>query len=336
MKTHTLYVKGTHCSACKILIEDIVGEHKGVKNVCVDLNKETVHIETDHEVTPHALAQELGTLLAANKYEISTEKIVEEKDTKSLAVAVPLGFILLALFFALQKLGIVNFGLEGEMTPFTPLLIGVVASFSTCLAIVGGLVLSLSAKAAQNNTSTKSFVYFHLGRIIGFAVLGGVLGALSSVFTINATVHAILGLIVAFVMVILGINLLGVWKFGRRLQLALPRGLFDKLTKIEYGLFAPFITGVGTFFLPCGFTQSMQIAALSSGSFTQGALIMVMFAFGTLPTLSLISFGSLKFGQSQYASYFYKTSGIVVIGLGVIGFLGGLAALGVIAPLFTF
>ncbi len=29
----------------------------------------------------------------------------------------------------------------------------------------------------------------------------------------------------------------------------------------------PIIVGVGTFFLPCGFTQSMQIAALSSGSF---------------------------------------------------------------------
>ncbi len=336
MKTHTLYVKGTHCSACKILIEDIVGEHAGIKNVCVDLKKETVQIETDHEVSPHSLAQELGKLLEANKYEISTEKMTEEKNTKALAIAVPLGFLLLALFFALQKTGFVNFGLDGELTPFTPLLIGVVASFSTCLAVVGGLVLSLSAQAAQNKTGAKPFVFFHAGRLIGFGVLGGVLGALSSVITINPTVHAILGLIVAFVMVILGINLLGIWKFGRRLQLSLPRGVFDKFTKIERGLFAPFITGIGTFFLPCGFTQSMQIAALSSGSFGNGALIMLMFALGTLPTLALISFGSLKFSQSTYAPYFYKTSGVVVIGLGIIALLGGLAALGIIAPLFTF
>ncbi len=336
MKNHTLYVQGTHCSACKILIEDIVSEHKGVKNVCVDLKKETVHIETEHEVNAHELAKELGKLLAPNKYNISTEKIEEEKNMKALALAVPLGFLLLALFLFLQKIGVVSIGLEGEVTPFTPLLIGIIASFSTCLAVVGGLVLSLSAQASQNNSGAKPFVFFHIGRLIGFAVLGGILGTLGGAFTINQTVHAILGLIVSVVMIILGINLLGIWKFGKRLQLALPRGMFDKFTKIENGLFAPFITGVGTFFLPCGFTQSMQIAALSSGSFTSGALIMFLFSLGTLPTLGLISFGSLKFGQSKYSQYFYKTSGVVVIGLAVLGLLGGLAALGVISPLFTF
>jgi plastocyanin len=47
----------------------------------------------------------------------------------------------------------------------------------------------------------------------------------------------------------------------------------------------PLALGGLTFFLPCGFTQSMQIMALGSGSIVRGALIMGLFAIGTLPVL---------------------------------------------------
>ncbi|MBP6911491.1 sulfite exporter TauE/SafE family protein [Patescibacteria group bacterium] len=47
--------------------------------------------------------------------------------------------------------------------------------------------------------------------------------------------------------------------------------------------------GIGTFFLPCGFTQSMQVYTLSTGSFLAGGLTMLSFALGTLPMLLLLS-----------------------------------------------
>jgi hypothetical protein len=51
--------------------------------------------------------------------------------------------------------------------------------------------------------------------------------------------------------------------------------------------------------------------------------------------LGLLSFSSVSFAQSKYAPLFFKSAGIVVIGLGIFALLAGLAGLGVIAPLFN-
>ena len=96
-----------------------------------------------------------------------------------------------------------------------------------------------------------------------------------------------------------------------------------------------FLLGALTFFLPCGITQSMQVAALASGSPVTGALIMGMFALGTLPMLSLLSFGSFRFAHSRYAPLFLQSLVVVVIGFGLFSILTGLAGLGVIPPLVT-
>lgn len=335
MKKHLLHVKGTHCNACKILIEDILIEHKDVSNVSVNLHKQIVEIEGDLEGETHEIAALLNPLLEANKYTLSAEKQKSERDFKSLIMAIPIGLIGLALFFILQKSGLINFGFEGGFTPWTALLIGLVASVSTCLAVVGGLILSLSAKVSQDASTSRPFTFFHAGRIVGFTVLGGILGAIGSAIAINYTVTAALGLFAAVVMIILGINLLDIFQFTKSFQLALPKGFYDKISKIENGFWAPFIIGALTFFLPCGFTQSMQIAALSSGSIFSGALIMLMFALGTLPMLALISFSSFKFAHTKYASLFFKSAGIIVIGLGLFALLAGLAGLGIISPLFN-
>ena len=133
-------------------------------------------------------------------------------------------------------------------------------------------------------------------------------------------------------MIVLGLNLVGVFE---KSTITLPSGIFNFFRKVEHKTIAPFLVGVGTFFLPCGFTQSMQIAALSSGSFISGLLIMLAFALGTLPMLALLSFGSTSFAHSKYAPLFFKSAGVVVIGLGVFALLAGLAGLGIINPLFN-
>lgn len=335
MKKHLLHVKGTHCNACKILIEDILIEHKDVSNVSVNLHKQIVTIEGNLEGETHEIAAMLNPLLEANKFTLSAERQKSERDFKSLIMAIPIGLVGIALFFLLQKSGLINFGFEGGFTPWTALLIGLVASVSTCLAVVGGLILSLSAKVSQDASTSRPFTFFHVGRIVGFTVLGGVLGAIGSAIAINYTVTAVLGLFAAVVMIILGINLLDIFQFTKSFQLALPARIYDRITKIENGFWAPFIIGALTFFLPCGFTQSMQIAALSSGSIFSGALIMLMFALGTLPMLALISFSSFKFAHTKYASLFFKSAGIIVIGLGLFALLAGLAGLGIISPLFN-
>ncbi len=262
--------------------------------------------------------------------------IIEEKKKDDLIwKAIPIGLVFLILFFILQKSGILNLGIGGKTTPTTSFIIGLIASVSSCLAVVGGLILSLSAKVAQDEgskESKKQFVLFHGGRLLGFAVLGGLLGLVGQAVGVSFTFSAILGLIASAVMILLGLNLVGIIKKNK---VALPTGIFAYFRKVEHSTLAPILVGIGTFFLPCGFTQAMQVAALSSGSFTSGFLIMFSFALGTLPVLALLSFGSTSLAHSKHAPLFFKSAGVVVIGLGVFALLAGLAGLSIINPLFN-
>ena len=334
MQKYTFHVSGTHCASCKILIEDVLGEQDFVKNVLVDLKKETVEIETDSEQNAEEIAAVLTSKIKPNGYVLSVEKIDGVKnDDGVIWKAIPIGLGFLVLFFILQKSGVLNLGIGGKTTPVTSFIIGLIASVSSCLAVVGGLVLSLSAKVSQDNVSDKkNFMLFHFGRLFSFAILGGALGALGNVIGINFTFTAILGLIASLVMLLLGLNLIGVFAKNK---ITLPSGMFNFFRKIEHKTFTPIIIGFGTFFLPCGFTQSMQVVALSSGSFVSGFLIMFSFALGTLPMLLLLSFGSASFAHSKYAPLFFKSAGVIVVGLGLFALLAGIAGLGIISPLFN-
>lgn len=336
MNKYIYHVSGTHCDSCKILLEDVLGEQDFIQNARVNLKKELVEIETDSNKSQEEIVGILNEKVKPNGYVFSVEKIIEEKKNDGVIwKAIPIGLGFLILFFILQKSGILNLGIGGATTPTTSFLIGIVASLSSCLAIVGGLVLSLSAKVSQDegsNSAKKPLVLFHAGRLFGFAILGGVLGLIGEAIGISFLFSAILGLIASSVMIILGFNLLGVFKKNK---ITLPSNIFGFFRKVEHATWAPVLIGLGTFFLPCGFTQSMQISALSSGSFMSGFLIMFSFALGTLPVLALLSFGSVSFAHSKYAPLFFKSAGVVVIGLGVFALLSGLAGVGLINPLFN-
>lgn len=333
MNAHVLYVSGTHCPACKVLVEDLLGEQDGVEAVAVDLRQQQITVQTEAPATLEQLIQKWTPVLRPHGYGLSIENPGTKRDHRQLIPAILIGLLVLAGFFAAQRSGILAWDLRQPLTPATAILIGVVASFSSCLAVVGGFVLSLSSQLAQDTRSLRPVMSFHVGRIAGFVVLGGALGLLGQAIAINFTAATLLGLVAAVVMVLLGLNLTGL--FNVMQFIALPRGAFDRLTRIETGAAAPFLLGALTFFLPCGFTQSMQVAALASGSPVTGALIMGMFALGTLPMLSLLSFGSFRFAHSRYAPLFLQSVGVVVIGFGLFAILTGLAGLGVIPPLVT-
>lgn len=334
MKTYEFSISGTHCASCKIFIEDSLNEETFIQNVQVDLEREILRIQTDSIELAEDLAKKMTNKISSHGYLVSTHKVIKEKkDQSGIWTALPIGVLILAFFFILQKTGVLNVGIGGNPTFFTGFIIGLIASVSSCLAVVGGLVLSLSAKISQDKKSdTKTFLLFHTGRLASFAVLGGALGALGGAVGINFTFTTILGILASLVMFGLGLNLIGVFEKN---NIVITSGIFNFFKQIEHKTFAPFIIGFATFFLPCGFTQAMQVSALSSGSFVSGLAIMLSFAFGTLPMLVLLSFGSASFAHGRHASLFFKSAGIVVIGLGLFSLLSGLAGLGIISPLFN-
>jgi sulfite exporter TauE/SafE/copper chaperone CopZ len=318
------FVHGMHCPACEILIEDKLSTVSGITKVKANLITGKVCICEEKEISPELLSKFVEDF----GYKISD---IEQPPLKPNFKELSIGFIVSAsifgLFLLFQKLGLVNLINPKQVTlPFV-FLIGVVASLSTCMAVVGGLVLSLSSNFAKQK-NYMPLIAFHLSRVIGFFILGGVIGLLGSAFVLNGTAYLIMDVVLFAVMVIMGLNLLDIFKFTKKIQLKTPKHLGKNVLKLQNqtGILSAAVMGASTFVLPCGFTQSMQIYSLTTANFFQGALTMFTFALGTLPVLSLISFVSFKIRSK----IFFTASGFLVLMFAIFNFVSGLSGLGII------
>jgi sulfite exporter TauE/SafE len=206
------------------------------------------------------------------------------------------------------------------------------------MAVVGGLVLSVSTNFAKEGDKIKPQVLFHLGRLVSFFILGGVIGSIGAAFQLGLYGTFILSLLVGIIMIILGVNLLDIFHWSKKLQPTMPKFIsrhIFQLKAVNHTL-TPLLLGLATFFLPCGFTQSMQIYSLSTGNFWTGALTMSAFALGTLPVLILLSFGSLAITKQQNKSIFFKTAGLVVLFFGLFNLLNSFTSIGWLPPFLNF
>lgn len=337
-KKYTFYVKGMHCKACTVLIESELKELSEVDSVQASLKTLEVEVSGSFgDKTAEHIAKDLSETIKKHGYELLLEKekhIVKWNDFL-IAGPIALGFILLFIF--LQKIGLVNLVNSSNVTLGTAFVIGLIASVSTCMAVVGGLALSVSANFAKEGSKVKPQMFFHIGRLITFFLLGGIIGTIGASFQLGGTGVFILSFLVAIILLILGINLLGVFPWIKKLQPTLPAFLgkhVHRLKRVNHTL-TPFLIGVTTFFLPCGFTQSMQIYTLTTGGFWLGALTMFFFALGTLPVLALLSFGSLNLSNKN-SGIFFKAVGLIVIFFGILNLVSSLVSIGLISPIFNF
>jgi sulfite exporter TauE/SafE len=244
--------------------------------------------------------------------------------------------IVVAAYSILKQFNIISFstGTEGLVGLGSVLLIGVTASFSSCLALVGGLLLSVSAKWSESRPSATHWqkfaplLNFNIGRLAGYFFFGGLTGLLGQTILMNARTTGIIKVLLALLMVWIGLTILHLVP-KKYCHIPLPK----KFLKRVHGLaeaesrVAPFVLGAATFFIPCGFTQSMQLLALGSGSFVSGGVIMLVFALGTLPALLGISAAS-SFAEGHFGRIFFRFAGIISLLLGIINLQNGLLLTG--------
>jgi len=238
----------------------------------------------------------------------------------------------LALHFNLLSF---NTTTEGAIGIGTILLIGLTASVSSCLAMVGGLLLSVSASWDKNHPKASRWqkmepqIYFNIGRIIGYFVFGGLTGLLGQQLLFSVQATGIMKVLLSLFMIWLGLHILDLLP-KKFCSMPLPAFAVRHLRHLSHSesIFGPFILGGLTYFIPCGFTQSMQLLALSTGNFNEGAFIMTMFALGTLP--ALLGIGVLSaFVQGKAGRIFIMVAGSASLLLGIGGLQAGLNLAGV-------
>ncbi|MEK7172487.1 MAG: sulfite exporter TauE/SafE family protein [Patescibacteria group bacterium] len=322
MKEQKYFVQGTHCASCELLIEKKLLEMSNIKSVEASSAKGEVLIEHEGE-RPNAA--HLNKIFKKEGYTFSEKKIVDEKpaDTSNFINTAAVAVIIVVGFLLLNKLGLqkfVNVSASSSLPAF--LLFGLLAGLSTCVALVGGLMLSMAKQwgevYADKNTAlqrAKPHLMFNAGRLISYALLGGVLGAIGGKLQLSLTFNAGLVIVVSVMMAFLALQMLGVKAF-RKFQITMPKFMtrYAADEKNFQGKYMPFVMGALTFILPCGFTITAQSLALLSGSFLQGSLIMLFFALGTLPVLLFIGFSSAKLVSNQKLSgQFLKVAGLIVL-----------------------
>jgi P-type Cu+ transporter len=333
------HVEGMHCASCVRLIETELRAAPGVSKVQASLAGHTVEVAGDFGDQPAELIlRQLNPLLAQHEFALSLEPARPATRWNEFAIAAPVALALMAVFLFAQRLGVGKLVDSTQMGCGVAFFIGIVASLSSCMAIVGGLVLSLSAYYAQKGERVRPQLLFHAGRLVSFFILGGVAGAAGSIFQFGPFGAMILGLLVGGVMIVMGIGLLKIFPWAARFQAALPAAFGERIHALSARRtrVMPLALGVATFFLPCGFTQSMQLYTLTTGGFFAGALTMFSFALGTLPVLALLSFSTLGARRAGPAGVFFKTAGLLVVFFGLYDILNSLVGYGLMPPIFNF
>ncbi|MDP2910513.1 MAG: sulfite exporter TauE/SafE family protein [bacterium] len=322
IKEHIYFVKGMHCASCEVLIEKKLSALKEIKSVEASAGKGRVLIVYEGEKPS---VDRLNSVFRKENYlffDRSTETAEKKQGGDFFIIAGAALFIIIGFFILKNSglVGLVNVNSISSLPMF--FLLGLLAGVSSCAALVGGLILSMSKQwlemySEKNSTQEKlqPHLMFNAGRIVSYTFLGGVIGAIGSKFQISLTFTSILIVVVSIMMFFLALQMLGVKAF-RKFQFTMPKFITRRIadeTKFQ-GKYMPFLMGVLTFFLPCGFTITAQGLALISGSAVQGALIMLFFALGTLPALLAIGLSAVKFSQKPHlANKFLKVAGVLVL-----------------------
>lgn len=309
--SYNFAVNGMHCDACAIAIPAILQQQIGVVNATADLNKRKALVEMDREITSSDLLtwnkelQDLGYSLIAGETQQQLLKYPGRYYIYAISLAV---IVLLGLSIMMGQPWAQTIQADALSLPGA-FLIGVVASISTCMATVGGVVLAVSS---NTNHKWRTLLSFHSARLFSFFLLGGVLGLIGSWFTYTAFTNLILNLILGIGLGGYALSMLG---------LNLPwQGVFPKLNLVKHqhgGTLMSVIIGAATFFLPCGFTQSMQFAALGSANVITAAGTMLAFAIGTLPVLVGLSLIAKKFVMNKHAVWLIIAVGIILLGFAI-------------------
>ena len=347
MKKINLKVQGMTCSSCEVLIERNLKKIPGVEKVKVSRAKEQAEVECADDVNIQQLqdaVKEKGYMLSLQEsnhdQNNSTNPFIlkdKERYSEIGAVLVVLfaGYFLLTQFDLLPK----SFGVTDNMSYGFIFVIGLVAATSTCLAVAGGLLLAVSSKFNEKNQHLqgwqkfKPHLYFNAGRIASYTLLGGAIGALGSVLTISSGVTGSIVIISSLLMIVMGLQLLGIFPWLNKIQIKMPKFIAHKLYDTSHQGQKPasktssFLFGAATFLLPCGFTQALQLYVLGKGSFMVGALTMLAFSLGTLPSLAGIGAFS-SFAKGNVKKYFMTFSAVLVIVLGIFNLTPGFNLVG--------
>ncbi len=334
-----LDVQGMHCVNCSVAIERRFKELPHVHRVSVDYpgGQAVVGYSDELDVaTLNAAIGEYGYTVSAR--DAARPPADASRNTSVDYAEIATVFLwLVAILLVLHKFQLLPRGpsVSDTMSYGLVFVIGLVASVSSCLAVTGGLLVAVAARYNAANPHLTDLerlgphILFNWGRMLSYMLLGGAVGALGSTLALSPTANGALTILASLVMIVLGLQMLKLFPSLGSVLPTLPKTFAHRIHDLAKRdtRESAFLLGAATFFLPCGFTQALQLYVLAKGDFITGMLTMGAFALGTLPALLSLAFLS-SFAKGAVQKHFVRFAGAAVVLLGFMNIKYGLVLTG--------
>jgi sulfite exporter TauE/SafE/plastocyanin domain-containing protein/copper chaperone CopZ len=313
IRSYKINVYEMTCTSCENRVEKAIKQLEGVINAKASYSGQYAMVEYDDELCS------LNKINAAiKKAGYSTQGSNDYKF---------MGILIVVAAVVLLGLKTSGFDMEAKLANASYAVLFVVGVLTSlhCVGMCGGIMLSQSLSKESKNKfeAIQPALLYNIGRVISYTLLGGIIGALGSVFSLSIVAKSAMQIIAGVFMILMGFNMAGFSTF-RKFHIKLP----FSACKVKNKSGSPFIVGLLNGLMPCGPLQTMQLFALGTGSATKGALAMLVFSIGTVPLM--LTFGALSGLLSKgYTKKILKFSGVLIIVLGLIMGNRGLALAGI-------
>lgn len=272
-----VYVKieGISCSHCLDTIETNLLKEKNI--IKVEFQKNIAIIEYVGKLEKKKIIKLINSLgyLTQESYISDDISLLSDK-VKPVEIIIIL-LIIILVFYLLNK--IIGFNIFNVIPTIDE-------NITYGMLFVTGLLTSIhrvsmcgaiNLLTVINKTTKRSYkkpILYNLGRLISYTALGGIVGLIGRVLTVNKTVTGIIILLAAIVMFLMALAMLGLIPLKKL-----------KLIRHKTVTANPLIIGLLNGLMPCGPLQAMQVYALSTASPIKGAISMFLFCLGTIPLM---------------------------------------------------
>lgn len=251
LKNSVLIVDGMSCSNCESKIERALKKLDGVSSVKASFAEGKVTIDYDENAVK---LNKIIEVIEKLDYKVLSKPqpvkgiLNNPEFRKSITQILGIGVVIFALYFIIKNTIGFNFipAVDQSMSFGILFVVGLFTSLH-CVAMCGGINISQCInRAAPLDKKVVSGMFpsllYNAGRVVSYTIIGGIIGAIGSVFNFSGMTKAVISLLAGLFMVIMGLNMLNTFAFLKRFTIRMPR-FISNIADNNNSRFGPFIVG---------------------------------------------------------------------------------------------
>lgn len=228
MKDIIIKIDNMTCSACEAKIETKLKKKDGIIEVKANHSTGIVNLSYDEEkIKKEEIISEIERL---------HYNVVEENNKNENYKVFGILVILIAIYFIIKNTVGFYFipKIDQSMSYGMLFIVGIITSLH-CMAMCGGINIS---QCVGNKVSTSTggikeklqpSLLYNMGRVISYTIIGGIVGAIGSVFSLTTFTQGLIQMFAGILILIMGLKTLNVIPGLSRFSIRMPKFIANSL-----------------------------------------------------------------------------------------------------------